>query len=205
MTPSKRGGTPQNRGCCHASRERISALTLQRKILKATPTWESTQNPGMFSPHSTLGQAELKGRGGWGTLELRPSMLSTGLQMGSRCPGLLTLRLARKGNTFLPQLLGLRSQQLPESRGGGASPSGPPTARGGCQAGGRTGKKGPLNSAWVLACKGHGWICTLPAVSPRSHLAAWHSLLRTNGTGNEVGLWLPGYSPPASLALTVPG
>lgn len=70
---------------------------------------------------------------------------------------------------------------------------------------GRTGKKGPLNSAWVLACKGHGWICTLLVMSPRSHLAAWHSLLRTNGTDNEVGLWLPGYFPPASLALTVPG
>lgn len=105
-------------GCCYASRERISSLNLQRKMLKATPTWESTQNPGKLSPHSTLGRTELKGRGGWETLELKPSMLSTGLRMGSRCPGLLTLRLARKGNTFLSQLLGLHSQQLPESRGG---------------------------------------------------------------------------------------
>lgn len=174
-------------------------------MLKATPTCESTQKPGTLRPHSTLGQTELKGRGGWGALGLKLSMLSTGLQMGSRCPGPLTLRLARKGNTFLSQLLGMHSQQLPESRGGGASPSGPPTARGGCQAGGSTGKKGPPNSAWVLACKGHGWICTLPAVSPRSHLAAWNSLLRTNGSDNEVGLWLPGYFPPASLAPTVPG
>lgn len=173
-------------------------------MLKATPTCESTQNPGMLCAHSTLGQTELKGRGGWGVLELKSSILSTSLRMGSRCPGLLTLRLARKGNTFLPQLLGLHSQQLPESRGGGASPSGPPTARGGCQAWGRTGRKGPLNSAWVLAFKGCRWVCTLPAMSPRSHLAAQPSLIRTNGN-KEVGLWLPGYFPPASLAPTVPG
>lgn len=160
----------------------------------------------MLRPHSTLGQTELKGRGGWGTLGLKPSMLSTGLQMGSRCPGLLTLRLARKGNTFLSQLLGLHSQQLPESRGGGGLAIWAAHCQGRLPGWGEAqGRRAPFNSAWVLAGKGYGWICTLPAMSPRSHLVAWHSLLRTNGTDNEVGLWLPGHFPPASLALTVPG
>lgn len=49
-----------------ASRASISAPHPQRKMLKATPTCESAQNPGMVHPHSTLGQTELKGRGGWG-------------------------------------------------------------------------------------------------------------------------------------------
>lgn len=161
-----------------ASRASISAPDLQRKMLKATPTRESTQNPGMFCPHSTLGRTELKGRGGWGALESKPSMLSTGLQMGSRCPGPLTLRLARKGNTFLSQLLGLHSQQLPESRGGGASPSGPPTARGGCQARGRTGKKGPLTQHGSWHTRGHGWISILPTMSPRHVTCSLARLIR---------------------------
>lgn len=151
----------------------------------------------MLSPHSTLGQTELKGRGGWGTLELKPSMLFSGLQMGSRCPGPLTLRLPCKGNTFLSQLLGLRSQQLPESRGGGAPPSGPPTARGGCQAreGQREGTPSTLHESWHA----RGMDGSEPpgphptSDTKKSLLAAWHGLLSSNGNDNEgwvVATWV---------------
>lgn len=127
---------------------------------EATPTCERIQNPGMLRPHSTLGQTELKGRGGWGTLGLKPSMLSTGLQMGSRCPGLLTLRLARKGNTFLSQLLGLHSQQLPESRGGGGL------------------------AIWAAHCQGRlpGWGEAQGKRAPLTQHGSWHA----RGMGGSV-------------------
>lgn len=173
-------------------------------MLKATPTWESTQNPGKLSPHSTLGQTELKGRGGWETLELKPSMPSTGCEWDPDVQACSPCGWLAKETHSSPSCWGCTANNSQRAVGEVPHHLGRPLPGEAARLWGRTGKKGPLNSAWVLACKGHGWICTLPVVSPRSHLAAWHSLLRTNGTDNEVGLWLPGYFPPASLALTVP-
>lgn len=135
-----------------ASRASISAPDLQRKMLKATPTRESTQNPGMLCPHSTLGQTELKGRGGWGALESKPSMLSTGLQMGSRCPGPLTLRLARKGNIPLPAA-GSAQPTTPREPWGRCLTIWAAHCQGRLPGSGKDREEGPLNSAWVLACK----------------------------------------------------
>lgn len=195
----------QDRGCCDAPRVRISAPNLQKKMLKATPTCESTQKPGTLRPHSTLGQTELKGRGGWGNTGIKAfhavHRAANGIQMS---------RPAHPA-------AGLQRKHIPLPAAGAAQPTTPREPWGRCLAiwaahcqgklpgWGKHREEGPLNSAWVLACKGHGWVCTLPAMSPRSHLASWHSLLKTNGSDDEVGLWLPGYFPPASLAPTVPG
>lgn len=54
---------PRDRGCRDASRERLSAPNLQRKMLKATPTWESTQNP-QSSQHPGPNRVKRQGRMG---------------------------------------------------------------------------------------------------------------------------------------------
>lgn len=151
----------------------------------------------MLSPHSTLDQTELKGRGGWGTLELKPSMLFSGLQMGSRCPARSPCGCLAKETHSSPSCWGCAANNSQRAVGEVPHHLGCPLPEEAARLGEGQGEGTPstLYESWHARGMDGSEPPDPCAINDtkKSSLAAWHGLLSSNGNDNQgwvVATWV---------------